>query len=169
MNVGNGYTFVGNNPVSRLDPMGLAGKVTHGTKKCKMPINCPLWFKQADQWIKHADERIRELEEDKHNLKKKNPKSYQNHIDKAKEAIKNIRNCLNLIEKHCLKRPPAPVPVPVPVPVPEAKPDPIVTPENVGKAAVAVGAGYVIYRGIRMLPSLFPPLWPTIPANLACP
>lgn len=33
----------------------------------------------------------------------------------------------------------------------------------------AVGAGYLIYRGVRMTPSLFPPLWPTIPANLALP
>ncbi|MBS0126060.1 hypothetical protein KB874_18395 [Aestuariicoccus sp. KMU-90] len=35
--------------------------------------------------------------------------------------------------------------------------------------AAAVGAGYLLYRGIRMLPSLFPPLWGTIPANLAIP
>ena len=33
----------------------------------------------------------------------------------------------------------------------------------------SVGVGYLIYRGVRMLPSLFPPLWPTIPANAAIP
>ena len=34
----------------------------------------------------------------------------------------------------------------------------------------AVGTGYLIYRGIRMLPSVvFPPLWPTIPLNAAIP
>jgi hypothetical protein len=33
----------------------------------------------------------------------------------------------------------------------------------------AVGTGYLIYRGIRMLPSLLPPLWPTIPLNVAIP
>jgi len=33
----------------------------------------------------------------------------------------------------------------------------------------AVGAGYLIYRGVRMLPSLLPPLWWTIPANAAIP
>ena len=32
----------------------------------------------------------------------------------------------------------------------------------------AVGA-YVIYRIIRFIPSLFPPLWPTIPANATIP
>jgi hypothetical protein len=39
----------------------------------------------------------------------------------------------------------------------------------VGDAAVGVGAGYLLYRAIRMLPSLFPPAWPSIPANLAIP
>lgn len=33
-----------------------------------------------------------------------------------------------------------------------------------------VGAGYIAYRCLRMLPSLvFPPAWPTIPVNLAVP
>ncbi|NTU86077.1 MAG: Rhs family protein, partial [Chloroflexales bacterium] len=35
--------------------------------------------------------------------------------------------------------------------------------------AATVGVGYLIYRGVRMIPSLFPPLWPTIPLNLAVP
>jgi hypothetical protein len=38
-----------------------------------------------------------------------------------------------------------------------------------GGAVVTVGVGYLIYRGIRLLPSLFPPLWWTIPENLAIP
>jgi hypothetical protein len=33
----------------------------------------------------------------------------------------------------------------------------------------AAGAGYLIYRGVRMLPSLLPALWWTIPVNLAAP
>ena len=34
----------------------------------------------------------------------------------------------------------------------------------------ALGAGYLIYRGVRMIPSLvIPPLWPTIPLNAAIP
>jgi hypothetical protein len=36
-------------------------------------------------------------------------------------------------------------------------------------AAATVGAGYVAYRVIRFLPSLAPPLWWTIPENLAVP
>jgi RHS repeat-associated protein len=35
--------------------------------------------------------------------------------------------------------------------------------------AAAIGTGYIIYRIIRMLPSLAPPLWPTIPANAIIP
>lgn len=35
--------------------------------------------------------------------------------------------------------------------------------------AGGVGLGYLLYRGVRMIPSLFPPAWPTIPANLAIP
>ncbi len=37
------------------------------------------------------------------------------------------------------------------------------------KGAAAAGAGYLIYRGARMIPSLIPWFWPTIPANLAIP
>jgi RHS repeat-associated protein len=35
--------------------------------------------------------------------------------------------------------------------------------------AAALGAGYVAYRCLRLLPSLAPPLWFTLPANLAAP
>ena len=52
----------------------------------------------------------------------------------------------------------------------------IVTEDSLNKAGEAiliggtiVGTGYLIYRGVRMLPSLFPPLWWTIPANIAVP
>jgi len=40
---------------------------------------------------------------------------------------------------------------------------------NAAAGAAAAGTGYLIYRGVRLLPSLFPPLWPTIPGNLAIP
>lgn len=45
--------------------------------------------------------------------------------------------------------------------------------KNVGKGLVVTGgsaaAGYLIYRGVRMLPSLVPALWWTIPANVMAP
>lgn len=40
---------------------------------------------------------------------------------------------------------------------------------GIGIGLGTVGAGYLIYRGIRMIPSLFPALWWTIPANVAVP
>ncbi|NGN96271.1 DUF4157 domain-containing protein [Grimontia sp. S25] len=75
------------------------------------------------------------------------------------------------------RRRPRPVPITVPQPVPVVNPrpvtprvrTPVVTPEVVVGGAAAVGIGYLIYRGVRMIPSLAPPLWPTIPANLAIP
>ncbi|MEZ8140842.1 DUF4157 domain-containing protein [Enterovibrio sp. FF113] len=72
---------------------------------------------------------------------------------------------------------PAPQPQPTPRPVePQSEPwqvpempdlRPAVKPVLVG--AAAVGLGYLIYRGVRMIPSLAPPLWWTIPGNLAVP
>lgn len=37
------------------------------------------------------------------------------------------------------------------------------------EVTVTVGAGYLIYRGIRMLPSLIPAFWGTLPINAATP
>jgi Domain of unknown function (DUF4157)/Toxin with a conserved tryptophan and TIP tripeptide motif len=82
--------------------------------------------------------------------------------------------------------PPVTVPSPRPIPVPVTPPvSPPVTPpvtvppstgpgarEVIGGAAAVgagIGIGYLIYRGVRMIPSLFPPAWPTIPLNLAIP
>jgi len=38
-----------------------------------------------------------------------------------------------------------------------------------GGVVVTAATAYVVYRVVRMLPSLAPPLWPSIPANLAIP
>jgi RHS repeat-associated protein len=40
---------------------------------------------------------------------------------------------------------------------------------TVVKTAAGLGAAYVMYRCVRMLPSLLPPLWWSIPANAAIP
>jgi len=59
-----------------------------------------------------------------------------------------------------------PVPAPLPAQSHEKRDD---TVKSVAKAGTAVGVAYIAYRVIRMLPSLFPPLWETIPINLAVP
>lgn len=38
-----------------------------------------------------------------------------------------------------------------------------------GKVVVGVDAGYLIDRGVRLIPSLFPPAWPTLIPNLVVP
>lgn len=55
-------------------------------------------------------------------------------------------------------------------------PPPSAPPESCGETCqktatvvVAGGTAYVVYRCLRMLPSLLPPLWPTIPANAVVP
>ena len=61
-----------------------------------------------------------------------------------------------------------PEPDTVPAEVPETRDNT----EKYKKAAKVVGIGagaYVAYRIIRMIPSLLPPLWWTLPANAACP
>ena len=37
------------------------------------------------------------------------------------------------------------------------------------KIIIAIGAGYMIYRSLRMLPSLLPQFWWTVPINFATP
>ena len=41
--------------------------------------------------------------------------------------------------------------------------------KTVAKGAVTIGAAYVTYRIIRLLPSLLPPLWPTLVPNVILP
>ncbi|WP_119730191.1 eCIS core domain-containing protein [Thermomonospora amylolytica] len=67
-----------------------------------------------------------------------------------------------------------PSPAPVPAPAPRTAPsEEGVTGRDVAKGAAAagvgIGVGYLIYRGVRMVPSLFPPLWPTFVPNLVTP
>jgi len=45
----------------------------------------------------------------------------------------------------------------------------IVTGEDIATGALIIGGGYLVYRGIRMLPSLIPAMWWTIPINAATP
>lgn len=41
--------------------------------------------------------------------------------------------------------------------------------KGIAEGAGIVAGGYILYRIIRMIPSLFPPLWWTAPINAACP
>lgn len=50
-----------------------------------------------------------------------------------------------------------------------AKEEGLTTTQKIGVGLGVAGTGYLIYRGVRMIPSLFPALWWTAPANLAAP
>jgi len=41
--------------------------------------------------------------------------------------------------------------------------------QMIADVVIAGGTTYIVYRCIRMIPSLFPPLWPTIPATAVTP
>ena len=59
-----------------------------------------------------------------------------------------------------------------PVPQPKQWKNPAVprsTVETGAKVVAGAGAAYIVYRIVRFLPSLLPPLWGTIPANAAIP
>ena len=59
--------------------------------------------------------------------------------------------------------------VPSEFPVSAPAPAPTIDPNAAAKTGLLLAIGYGAYRVIRMIPSLFPPLWPTIPANAAIP
>jgi len=40
---------------------------------------------------------------------------------------------------------------------------------KVRNGVITLGIGYLLYRGIRVLPSLLPVMWPTLPANIVLP
>lgn len=63
----------------------------------------------------------------------------------------------------CDNRPPPPPPAPAAGVCGESCKEEVVT------VVTTAGTAYVIYRCARMIPSLFPPLWPTIPANVVVP
>jgi len=101
---------------------------------------------------------------------------WDNHENEIKKQQEALRKKLRDFEKNFCGDPPSGAWKWASRPVPQTKEwkDPnMETLKKVGtttvEVGVGIGVGYLIYRGIRMLPSLFPLLWPTIPANLAIP
>jgi hypothetical protein len=110
--------------------------------------------------------------------------SWTNHENEIKNQQKNLEKKLKEYEKKgCGDPPPGawdwatrPVPKPEEWKGPLTLPPedaPLISRENLetGAKVGLVGIGlYATYRIIRMIPSVvFPPLWPTIPANAAIP
>jgi RHS repeat-associated protein len=71
--------------------------------------------------------------------------------------------CQNLFFKVCGNQ------CPKPNLVPARKRTDSYAPVDIKPVIITVGTGYIIYRAVRMLPSLAPPLWWTIPENAVIP
>jgi len=102
-------------------------------------------------------------------------RSWQTHEDTIRNQQRGLRRRLQEWQNnHCGPPPPgawnwATRPVPQASEWVDPNPSGPSTATYVAGGAAAVGVGYLLYRGVRMIPSLFPPLRPPIPANAAIP
>ncbi len=92
---------------------------------------------------------------------------WENHSDTIERQQKALKKNINKYKKNNCGDPPSGAWswANRPVPISEQW----INPNAAFKAGVAMTVGYAIYRVIRFLPSLFPALWPTVPANLVLP
>jgi len=99
--------------------------------------------------------------------------SWQTHEDTIKNQQEALRKRLREWDKNNCGDPPPNAWQWASRPVPQTKewkdPGLSTAQKVVVGGAATIGAGYIIYRVIRFIPSLFPPLWGTIPANAAIP
>lgn len=117
------------------------------------------------------------------------PMSVEGHQQQFQNKQQNLRRMLNqwdtnncgpgYLPENAWRWATRPVPRPAPRPTsertreepPRAGPD--IDAKDVavaaGATAGAVAIGYLAYRAVRLLPSLLPPLWWTLPANVAVP
>jgi RHS repeat-associated protein len=163
------YAYAEGNPLGTIDPKGLEptpGGPYHPPEnvklKCKESDLCP-------QLVAKMYVLMRMISShqgwDWHNPP---PRGGGRHSAEISDLWRAYANCQAIWEsKKCEIPPPLLVP-------PPADPEPSKCGDNScteTAAQVVVGAGvvYVIYRCVRMVPSLIPPLWPTIPANAAIP
>ena len=98
---------------------------------------------------------------------------WKRHEEVIKQQQKGLRDRLNDFARNFCGDPPEGAWYWATKPVPSEKdwvnPNATNYTELAVKGAATAGAAYIIYRVVRFIPSLFPPLWPTIPANAACP
>jgi RHS repeat-associated protein len=153
------YSFLNNSTLFNFDVLGLAGfgdryglperfwNWYHRQYKCPGDPDI-----EKDDALDLYDEWLEEGEPNPEGTKTKPPKNEQPESEPEPE----------------LEPSPDTEPSPVAPPQPHNE-DGLTTEQKVAVGAGAVGVGYLLYRGARMIPSLFPALWPTIPANLAIP
>ena len=150
-----------------------------------LPPECEDLLVQILARIAELARRAAELVANQHSLPLRGPMSIEGHQQQFRNKQVNLRRLLNDWDTFGCGPPPrnawrwATRSVPSPAPRPSRPParreittepnEPLVTPEEVATVAGVAVAGYIAYRVIRMIPSLLPPLWWTIPANVAVP
>jgi RHS repeat-associated protein len=151
------YAYVWNNPTNFVDPEGLAGSrggpwhPPPGVHTACTPADDCSTLK-GKIWL--LLRMIRSHEGWDRTMPR--PRGGNRHATEIAQLWIQLATCQALYTEKCLNKPTC---------NDECK-------ENAKKAATAGAAAasaYIAYRCIRMIPSLFPPLWPTIPANAAAP
>ena len=182
---GNNVFAYAPNPVGWVDPLGLqcttvkneCGTNSEHTKKsCSQLLNEINDFVYRDKHLNNNGGTHGLIHRFKEQINGKNGPGTQSWIDHEQQICgqqKGLRCRLQAYASNGCGGPPPNAWNYATKPVPTAKewknPSNTSAAKVVVGGAAAIGGGYLLYRGLRMIPSLFPPLWPTIPANAAIP
>ena len=147
---------------------------------CEPPDPCKTLLEEIMEFLDNLKKRASELRANEGNLPLTKPstphpryglRSIEGEQHQFRGRQEGLRKRLNEYNsKGCGPPPPQEAWRFATMEVPQAAPKPVVDPNtarNVATGAAAVGAGYVIYRIIRLIPSLLAP--PTLIPNLAIP
>jgi RHS repeat-associated protein len=160
----NTFGYASGNPIKFVDILGLA-------KQDPNSGYCKSLSKRIKNLESELSKRFREFEEDHKTLPfRLGPgellrDTRRGHITKINETDSRLKKNINKYYDDCGGPPPS-----NPINEPDAEaPTCDGDCKKVATVVAAGGGAYIVYRCIRMLPSLFPPLWGTIPANAAIP
>jgi RHS repeat-associated protein len=149
----NGYVYAGANPLTFTDPMGLKHKASSA--------HCKALQKKIDNLMKNLDDRWADLAEGGLPERLANPKNeplsatMRGHRTLINDRDSVLRKWEKRYSDEC---------------EPDDPPSGGTCDEcTAGAVAATMVGGYLVYRCVRMLPSLLPPLWWTIPANAVTP
>jgi hypothetical protein len=156
------FSYAANSPTNFTDPTGLTKKI---------PTDCEELRKYIEELYRNFQGKLDQYDpvEDGSGEIPKDGGGFHLpgvHYDNLISLQNKLIRALQQYEENCGGNNPAPVcvdKVKSPIPKPVYRTPPIV------QAAEAAAAAYVVYRVVRFIPSLFPPLWWTIPANAVIP